>query len=37
MKDDRTAYFKDEKAQARYRQLIEAREKMNAGQQKQTA
>ena len=30
MKDDRRAYFKDEKAQARYRELIDARSKIQA-------
>ena len=28
MKENRTAYFKDEKMQARYRDLLEAREKI---------
>jgi len=30
MREDRSAYFKDEKTQARYRQLIEARDKIQA-------
>ena len=32
MKDDRHAYFKDEKAQARYRELITARDKIQSRQ-----
>lgn len=30
MRDDRSAYFKDEKAQARYRELVAARDRMQA-------
>ena len=32
MKDNRHAYFKDEKKQARYRELLEARNKIQVRQ-----